>query len=76
MDDKIVEQYASLIKEQSNLRNTIDGELNRLAVTRDNDERIELCRFLQLNILKYLAVSMSIIELCNIYNESKFKEQK
>lgn len=74
MENDLFEQYKHLSNEQNNLRNAIDGELNRIAITHDNDERINMCQYLQKNILKYIAVSISVIELRDLLNKSIEKQ--
>ena len=78
MNDNLFTQYKYSCNEQKNMRNKIDGELNRIAITHDNDERIEMCKHLQKDILKYIAVSILVVELRDLLNKSieKQKENK
>ena len=76
MDDELFTQYTNACNEQTNVRSAIDGELNRIAVTHDNDERINMCQFLQKNILKYIAVSILVSALRNELNASIEKQKK
>ena len=76
MNDDLFTQYKNAFNEQSNVRNEIDGELNRIAITHDNDERTYMCKYLQKNILKYVAVSILVVALRNELNASIEKQNK
>lgn len=57
-----IEQY----NEAYRLRETIDGELNRIAVTDDIQEIKQMARYLQINFEKY--VQKHIDRVNGVYN--------
>ena len=50
-----------MYNESRNIRDMIDGELNRIAVTDDTDEIIKMMGYLVININKYAEISKSRI---------------
>lgn len=54
-------------KRQRNLRDMIDGELNRIAVTDDIEEIDKMVDFLQRNVLKYAEMHRNRIN--GIYDD-------
>ena len=78
INDDLVGQYADLCAKQRYLRNIIDGELNRIAITEDDNERFHMCYFLMMNIPKYIDVSKQVNEFMGVVTEEiqKHKENK
>lgn len=50
-----------MYNESRNIRDMIDGELNRIAVTDDTDEIIKMMGYLVININKYAEIAKSRI---------------
>ena len=50
-----------MYNESHNIRDMIDGELNRIAVTDDTDEIIKMMGYLVININKYAEIAKSRI---------------
>lgn len=50
-----------MYNESRNIRDMIDGELNRIAITDDTDEIIKMMGYLVININKYAEISKSRI---------------
>lgn len=50
-----------MYNESRDIRDTIDGELNRIAVTDDIDEIIKMMGYLVININKYAEITKSRI---------------
>ena len=50
-----------MYNESRNIRDIIDGELNRIAVTDDTDEIIKMMGYLVININKYAEIAKSRI---------------
>jgi hypothetical protein len=48
--------------ESRNIRDMIDGELNRIAITDDTDEIIKMMGYLVININKYAEIAKSRIK--------------
>lgn len=78
INDDLVGQYANLCAKQRNLRDIIDGELNRIAITKDSNERLLMCYFLMMNIPKYIDVSAQLNDFVGVVNEEiqKHKENE
>lgn len=51
----------NLYRESNNVREMIDGELNRIAITDDTDEIIRMMGYLVININKYAEFSKTRI---------------
>ena len=50
-----------MYNESRNIRDMIDGELNRIAVTDDTDEIIKMMGYLVININKYAEIAKAKI---------------
>ena len=50
-----------MYNESRNIRDMIDGELNRIAITNDTDEIIKMPGYLVININKYAEIAKSRI---------------
>ena len=50
-----------MYNESRNIRDMIDGELNRIAITDDTDEIIKMMGYLVININKYEEIAKSRI---------------
>lgn len=69
-------EFAQLCSKQSCIRDSIDGELNRIAISDDNDERIRMCYFLMHNIVQYVLTSEKIKYYTKIVNEEIERKEK
>ena len=57
MKDEQFEKYQDLRNKKEHIRDTIDGCLNRISITDDEDERFKMVYFLNKYILDYIELS-------------------